>query len=100
MLDRRGLFKGVALFAAGFASKWLGDRYAGDEAPIALAPHQPPAASGEMIDVAEFKKTTSVEALNQTAETYFARLPDWEFQHAKPLANPKGAPDLLTGFAH
>ncbi|HKU45770.1 MAG TPA: class I SAM-dependent methyltransferase [Burkholderiales bacterium] len=100
MLNRRGLFKGIALFAAGFASKWLGDRYAGDEAPIAPAPHQPPAASGDMIDVAEFKKTTSVEALNQTAETYFARLPDWDFQHAKPLANPKGAPDLLTGFAH
>jgi ubiquinone/menaquinone biosynthesis C-methylase UbiE len=100
MLNRRGLFKGVALFAAGFAGKWLTDRYTGGEAPVPPVPPPPAAASGELIDVAEFKKTMSVEALNQTAEAYFARLPNWDFQHAKPLAQPKGAPDLLTAFAH
>ena len=103
--DRRTLFRGAAaVLAAGFGGKWLADRLAEPGEPPAArppaAPPAPPAAGGAVIDVAEFKKTTSVEALNETAEAYFARLTNWDFHHAVPLWHPAGAANQLTTFAH
>ena len=97
--DRRTLFRGAAaVLAAGFGGKWLADRLSTPGEPPAAGPQ--PAAGGVVIDVAEFKKTTSVEALNQTAEAYFARVTNWDFHHALPLWHPAGAPNQLTTFAH
>ena len=100
--DRRTLFRGAAaILAAGLGGKWLADRLSQPgEPPVPGAPPAPPAAAGTLIDVAEFKKATSVEALNQTAEAYFARVTNWEFHHALPLWHPAGAPNQLTTFAH
>ena len=105
--DRRTLFRGAAaILAAGLGGKWLADRLSQPgEPPVpgaqsAAAPPAPPAAAGTLIDVADFKKTTSVEALNETAEAYFARVTNWDFHHAVPLWHPAGAANQLTTFAH
>lgn len=51
-----------------------------------------------MIDVRDFLKTHSVEELNRSAETYFARLTDWTYLLAKPFAAPEDCAKLLIEF--
>jgi ubiquinone/menaquinone biosynthesis C-methylase UbiE len=103
--DRRTLFRGAAaILAAGLGGKWLVERLSQTGVPLAgpqpAAPQPAPAAGAALMDVAEFKKTMSVEALNETAEAYFARVTNWEFHHALPLWHPAGAANQLTTFAH
>jgi SAM-dependent methyltransferase len=105
-ITRRNLFKGVAgAVAAGFAGKWLVDKFrATDEAAdlSLLPPVSKPVAAvpGGFIDVREFKKAMSVEELNRTAEAYFARVTSFDFHLAKPLWSADDAPELLNTFAH
>ena len=104
-VNRRTLFKSAAaILAAGFAGKWLVDRFSTPDEPSAASLTFPsdnpaPAVSGTLIDVREFKKTVTVEDLNRTAEAYFARLKNWDFHHALPLWHPAGAPNQLNNFA-
>lgn len=97
-VSRRTLFQGaVALVAAGFAGKWLVDEYVESDggASAGARPAVEPAGPGSFIDVREFKKTMTVEALNRTAEGYFASSSNWDAWLAKPFATVDGAPDLL-----
>src|SRR2546421_2258584 len=103
-VTRRGLFKGVALVASGFAAKSLIDKISTNEEPflesmISSGTDAVPAAGGTYIDVREFKKTLTVEELCRTSERYFAATTDWTYWLAKPLAQVEDAPDLLSGFA-
>ena len=57
-------------------------------------------ASDELIDVRQRIATYSVEELNATADAYFARLDNWDYLLAKPLAQIGESPELLQCFAH
>lgn len=99
-VSRRTLFQGVvALVAAGFAGKWLVDEYAEPDAST-FSPDLEPAGPGSFLDVREFKKTMTVEALNRTAEGYYASSSNWDAWLAKPFATPEGAPDLLMNVSN
>ncbi len=50
------------------------------------------------IDVRKLIASTSIEALNQTAEEYFAGLETWEHHLAKPFANASDSPQLLISL--
>lgn len=101
-LSRRRLFQGGALLlGAGLFARWLTDRPAAQSDVLGMQSHVgdwAPAANA--IDVREFKKSMTVEALNETAEQYFASIKDWEGAIAKPLASVDDAPALLNHFAH
>lgn len=94
-MNRRTLFQSAAaIVASAFAGKWLVDNLSSPgDLPAA-------AAGGHFIDVREFKRTTTVEQLAETAEGYFARLKNWDYALAKPLWDAEGAPELLNNFAH
>jgi len=102
-ISRRRLFQGAAaLLGAGLAAKWLVDETSDVGSLVGMKSHGgdwTPAA-GVLIDVQEFKKTMTVEALNETAEQYFASAKNWDYFLAKPLASAEGAPALLNNFAH
>ena len=102
-ISRRRLFQGAAaLLGAGLAGKWLVDRQANDSALVSMESHAgswTPAEAGHLIDVHEFKKTMTVESLNETAEQYFASVKNWD-QFVKPLASVEDTPALLNNFAH
>jgi SAM-dependent methyltransferase len=51
------------------------------------------------IDVRRLIEELSVEELCQTAEEFFARLPNWDYLHAKPFAAIGETPELLVCFA-
>lgn len=51
------------------------------------------------IDVRQLIDELSVEELCQTAEEFFARLPNWDYLHAKPFAAIGETPELLVCFA-
>jgi ubiquinone/menaquinone biosynthesis C-methylase UbiE len=57
-------------------------------------------ASADLIDVKQRIAQYSLEELNGTAEAYFARLDNWDYLLAKPLAQIGEAPELLQCFAH
>jgi SAM-dependent methyltransferase len=57
-------------------------------------------ANDELIDVRRRIATYSVEELNATADAYFARLDNWDYLLAKPLAQIGESPELLQCFAH
>jgi ubiquinone/menaquinone biosynthesis C-methylase UbiE len=97
-ITRRALFGGIAAFASGFAAKWLVDKWSAPEAVGGAAKLEPPGPG--FIDVREFKKSMTVEALNETAEQYFASARNWDRLMAKPLSGIDGAPALLNDVAH
>jgi SAM-dependent methyltransferase len=66
------------------------------EAPMAGAPAR---RRQRGIEVADVIKTTPIEALNQSADEYFAALDGWEHHLAKPFASAEEAPRLLGGLA-
>jgi 2-polyprenyl-3-methyl-5-hydroxy-6-metoxy-1,4-benzoquinol methylase len=95
-ITRRSLFQGaVALTAAGFSGKWLFDRFSKPDGAPSVTPASPPAGAAGFIDVREFKKTMTVEALNQTAEAYYASSDDWVPWMIKPFATAEDTPELL-----
>ncbi|HEV3009744.1 MAG TPA: class I SAM-dependent methyltransferase [Burkholderiales bacterium] len=100
-MGRRSLFAGAAaLFASGFGARWLlEDRAA---APKVQRVRQPLPMRPGYIDVAEFKKTVTVEHLNQTAEQYFAgsNYKNLDFFLSKPLAQIEDCPLLLNSVSH
>jgi SAM-dependent methyltransferase len=99
-VSRRGLFAGsVAALGAAFAGKWLMDRFGGQPAPLREPGYLTPSSPG-FIDVREFKKSMTVEALNKTAEGYFAGAKNWDQFLAKPIGQIAGAPDLLNNVSH
>ncbi|SRR6266545_444445 len=53
----------------------------------------------DFIDVRRLIQELSVEELCQTAEQFFARLPNWDYLHAKPFAAINETPELLMCFA-
>lgn len=54
----------------------------------------------DFIDVRRRMTELSIEELCETAETFFARLNNWDYLHAKPFASVNETPDLLINFAH
>jgi glycosyltransferase involved in cell wall biosynthesis/SAM-dependent methyltransferase len=54
----------------------------------------------DFIDVRQRMRELSVEELCETAETFFARLDNWDYLHAKPFASVNETPELLVNFAH
>jgi SAM-dependent methyltransferase len=56
--------------------------------------------ASDLIDVRQLVKELSVEALNESAEDYFAQLENWEHQLSKPFADTLETPELLVSFAH
>lgn len=102
-ISRRRLFQGAAaLLGAGVAAKLLVDKTSEVGSLVSMKSHGGDwtPATGVLIDVREFKKTMTVEALNKTAEQYFASVKNWDHLLAKPLAGVEDAPALLNHFAH
>lgn len=99
-ISRRGLFAGAAaVMGAAFAGKWFVERFGTQPPRLSEHGYLTP-ASPDFIDVREFKKTMTVEGLNQTAEDYFAGAKNWDAFLAKPLGQIAGAPDLLNNVSH
>jgi SAM-dependent methyltransferase len=101
-VSRRRLLQGAAvLLGGGLAARWLAERTGEPGTLVSMRSHVDWApATGTVIDVAEFKKSMTVEALNETAEQYFAAMKDWDHVLAKPLLHAEDTPGLLTNFAH
>lgn len=102
-ISRRTLFQGLAaLVAAGFSGKWLVDELAERDSAASgsVTPPSEPAGPGSFIDVREFKKTMTVEALNQTAEGYYASSNNWEPWMIKPFASVEDTPTLLFNVSN
>ncbi|HKV37336.1 MAG TPA: glycosyltransferase [Pyrinomonadaceae bacterium] len=59
-----------------------------------------PAPATDFIDVRQRMKELSVEELCETADTFYSRLNDWDYLHAKPLASASETPELLINFSH
>ncbi|HKS10009.1 MAG TPA: glycosyltransferase [Pyrinomonadaceae bacterium] len=57
-------------------------------------------AETDFIDVRQRMKELSVEDLCATADTFYARLDNWDYLHAKPLASASETPELLINFSH
>jgi SAM-dependent methyltransferase len=55
--------------------------------------------SNRPIDVAELVEQTTIEALNQAAEAYFASLTNWDHQLTKPFSQAHEAPTLLMDMS-
>lgn len=103
-VSRRTLFKGAAaLLGVGVAAKLLVDEFSTPDEGSLLSMKSHGGdwtpATGTLIDVREFKKTMTVEALNKTAEQYFAGVRNWDSLLTKPLSQIEDAPNLLTNFA-
>lgn len=102
-LSRRRLLQIAAAFTGvGLGAKWLLDQRVEVGSVLDMSSHGGnwAPASGNVIDVREFKKNMTVEALNETAEHYFASVKNWDGPITKPLASIEGAPALLNNFAH
>jgi SAM-dependent methyltransferase len=84
------------------AAKWLMDESSDAGSLVSMKSHGGnwTPATGTLIDVREFKKGMTVEALNETAEQYFASVKDWDAAITKPLRSVEEAPALLSNFAH
>ena len=80
------------------------DAFAGilrsDEQPEERAIVTELAREADFIDVRQRMTELSIEELCETAETFFARLPNWDYLHAKPFAAVNETPELLINFAH
>lgn len=101
-ISRRRLFQGAAvLLGGGLAARWLMDKPLEEGALVDMTSHGGnwTPTTGTVIDVREFKKSMTVEALNETAENYFASIRNWELALGKPLISVDDAPALLTNFA-
>ena len=100
-LSRRRLFQGGALLlGAGLLARWFVDRPAAQSDVLGMQSHVGDwAPAANVVDVRAFKNGMTVEALNETAEQYFASIKDWDGLLAKPLANVDDAPALLNHFA-
>lgn len=59
-----------------------------------------PVADADFIDVRQRMNELSVEELCETADTFYARLDNWDYLHSKPFAAVHETPDLLINFAH
>jgi ubiquinone/menaquinone biosynthesis C-methylase UbiE len=70
-----------------------GCRVPGAEVPGAEVP------GGAPIAVAELIEQTTIEALNQAAEAYFASMTNWDHQLTKPFSQAHEAPTLLIDMA-
>ena len=57
------------------------------------------AVDPDFIDVRQRMNEWSVEELCETAEEFFARVENWDYLHAKPLAAVNETPELLVNFA-
>ena len=57
------------------------------------------ATETSFIDVRKLIDELSVEELCQTAEEFFARLPNWDYLHSKPFAAVNETPELFVCFA-
>ena len=57
------------------------------------------AVDPDFIDVRQRMNEWSVEELCETAEEFFARVENWDYLHAKPLASVNETPELLVNFA-
>jgi SAM-dependent methyltransferase len=102
-VSRRRVFQLAALIVGGgLAGKWLLDKSADVGSVAEMKSHGGnwTPATGTVIDVGEFKKSMTVEALNETAEHYFASVKNWDYLLAKPLGGIEDAPALLNNFAH
>ncbi|HEV3009743.1 MAG TPA: class I SAM-dependent methyltransferase, partial [Burkholderiales bacterium] len=102
-ISRRRLFQGAAaLLGAGLVAKWLVDEPAEESALVSMKSHGGDwtPATGTLIDVREFKKSMTVESLNESAEQYFASVKDWDPLLTKPVRSVEEAPALLSNFAH
>jgi SAM-dependent methyltransferase len=65
--------------------------------PVEPPRYEPPAE--DFIDVRAMIANTPLDALNRTAEEYFAGLDHWEHHLAKPFANAGDTPALLINLA-
>jgi SAM-dependent methyltransferase len=63
-----------------------------------VAPLSEPSQATHTIDPRTMIEQTSIERLNEIAETYFASLDSWEHHLAKPFAKPDEAPQLLISL--
>jgi ubiquinone/menaquinone biosynthesis C-methylase UbiE len=52
-----------------------------------------------LIDVRQLMAGASIEELNQLAEEYFSRLPDWNYHLSKPFGSLDETPQLLINFS-
>lgn len=59
-----------------------------------------PEPETDFIDVRQRMKELSVEELCETADTFYARLDNWDYLHSKPLATVNETPELLINFSH
>ena len=66
--------------------------------PDSDAPAGSPAADDDIIDVEELLARYTVEELAETADEYFARLPNWDVLLAKPFYSALESAELLTSF--
>ena len=90
---RHGDLDGVIVHAL---RKWSGEA---SPEPSVLSPEsQPPSSTQDFIDVRKLVASTSIDALNRTAEEYFSGLETWEHHLAKPFANPSDSPQLLISL--
>jgi 2-polyprenyl-3-methyl-5-hydroxy-6-metoxy-1,4-benzoquinol methylase len=61
---------------------------------IVTTPSQPAAGAG-LKDVSD----AEIDRFNETAETYFSSLTNWDFHLAKPFSNPEETPTLLKSVS-
>src|SRR5437763_5614978 len=62
---------------------------------VAAAPQR----DASFVDVNDLIARSSIDELNQTAEAYFASLPEWDFHLAKPFSSADEAPAMLINLA-
>jgi SAM-dependent methyltransferase len=71
----------------------------GASAIRAAAPAPEEKRPADFIDVRERIAGASIPELNAAAEGYYARLPNWDYQIAKPLSSIHDIPAILINFA-
>lgn len=92
VFTRHGDLDGVIVHAL---RKWSGPVAATAEVRDGEDRPEAPPRRDDFIDVRKLIASTSIEALNRTAEEYFAGLETWEHHLAKPFALATDSPQLL-----
>ena len=92
VFTRHGDLDGVIVHAL---RKWSGGTQRVEHAEEEV---ETPAVQEDFIDVRKLIASTSIEALNRTAEEYFSGLETWEHHLAKPFANAADSPQLLISL--
>ena len=69
------------------------------ERPAERGPVRASEDANRPIDVAALVEQTTIEALNQAAESYFASLTNWDHQLTKPFSQAHEAPTLLMDMS-